>query len=77
VLAPAPLWLHNGSANESAQPGVTEVPILPEGVLSGCHAGDVIRSEVCSICRCGLSSRVRMRSMGHADVRRSANASGT
>ena len=43
VLAPAPLWLHDGSSNTPAQPGVTEVPVVPEGVLSGCHAGDVIR----------------------------------
>jgi pyruvate kinase len=43
VLAPARVWLHDGSSNEPAQPGVTEVPVVPEGALSRCHAGDVIR----------------------------------
>ncbi|MEX2256469.1 MAG: pyruvate kinase [Acidimicrobiia bacterium] len=43
VLTPARVWLQNGSSKESAQPGVTEVPVVPEGALSCCHAGDVIR----------------------------------
>ena len=43
VVAPARLWLRDGATIESPPPGVTDVPIVPQGVLAACQPGDVIR----------------------------------
>jgi len=43
VRTPARVCLHEGPPTAFAPPGVIEVPVCPDGALSRCQAGDVIR----------------------------------
>jgi pyruvate kinase len=42
VLAPARLWLHDGSTSEPPRDGTRSIPVIPVDALLHCHAGDAI-----------------------------------